>query len=677
MSRRLRKERVDKPVTDAFAPTAISPRVYLIAIVVAIAAFATFLPALDNDFNYDDDEIILRNYNFRGFAPENVQWMFTTFHMGHYQPVTWLSLAADYSLWEMNPRGYHTTNVVLHALSAVFVFLIARRFFCEIVSAKSATTGIDLGASMASLLFAVHPLRVESVAWITERRDVLSSLLLLICLWMYLHAHRAAPERHRFWIIAAFVVYVLSLLSRAMGVTLPVILLLLDWYPLKRIGWGVSWSAPEPRRAILEKLAFFVVAMIFGLVALLAQQDVGAAIELVYLGGAERIAIACYGLVFYVYKTLWPIQLAPFYELKLPVDVMSAKYIFSALAVLAMAVVVLAMRKKSPGLLIVTIAYVVVLFPVLGLFQSGRQEVADRYSYLPGIILGIAAGGLVARAWIMNRRALAATMSLAALLMSGWWATLTWQQCKVWENKVTLWRHGTQAVPTSYIAQYNLGCAFGLVENHTDAIAAFRTCLDLNPAYYKALFNMGNSLQVLGRSADALDVYAKAIAANPKDALSYYEQGNVYLKAGRREEALASFKKVLEIRDDYPKANVNLGVVLAQSGKHQEAIEQFRKAIKLDPALRDAHYNLAISLEATGKADQALVEYRDAIRIDPNFPDARVNLGNILVRSGSYEEAAAQYRAALRLNPSHPAAKANLDRLLVARPELRQSSAKD
>lgn len=673
MSRRSRNERTAIPVAEESAPTAIGPRVHVVAFVMAIASFATFLPALDNDFNYDDDKIILRNDHFRGFAADNVHWMFTTFHMGHYQPLTWLSLAADYSLWELNPRGYHTTNVILHALSAIFAFLIARRLLSDIVGARSANAGIDLGAAMASLLFAVHPLRVESVAWITERRDVLSSLLLLICLWMYLQAHHAAPGKHRGWIIAAFLVYVLSLLSRAMGVTLPVIFLLLDCYPLKRIGRGVSWSAPEARRAILEKLPFLIVAMIFGLIALFAQQDVGAAIELVHLGGAERIAIACYGLVFYVYKTLWPVQLAPFYELKLPVDLMSVKYILSAVAVLAIAVVVLALRKKAPGLLIAAIAYVVVLFPVLGLFQSGRQEVADRYSYLPGIVLGIAAGGLIARAWMMNRRALGITTSLAALLLSGWWATLAWQQCKVWENKVTLWRHGTQAVPTSYIAQYNLGCALGLVENHTDAITAFRKCLELNPAYYKALFNMGNSLQVLGRSADALDVYAKAVAANPKDALSYYEQGNVFLKAGRREEALASFRKVLEIRDDYPKANVNLGVILAQMGMHDEAIEQFRKAIELSPALRDAHYNLAISLEATGKADQALAEYREAIRIDPDFPDARVNLGNILARSGSYKEAAAQYRAALRLNPSHPAAKVNLDRLLAAQPALRKT----
>ncbi|GMU33430.1 MAG: tetratricopeptide repeat protein [Planctomycetia bacterium] len=667
MSRRRRIEATAPKPAPPQAPPSPDRAPILIAAAVALITFVVFLPSLDNDFNYDDDEMILRNDHYRGFGAENLRWMFTTFHMGHYQPLTWVSLAADHALWGMNPRGYHTTNLILHSLSAALVFLIARMIFKGLTSPTTGGMAISIGAAAAGLLFALHPLRVESVAWITERRDVLSSCLLLACLWMYLRARQCeATDRRRAWLAGAFVVYVASLLSRAMGVTLPIILLVIDWYPLRRIGWDRGWSSPNARRVILEKLPYFAAALVTGVVAIEAQRDVGAAIDLVYLNVAERAAVACYGLVFYLYKSLWPLQLAPFYELRLPVDLASLKYVLSASIVVVIAALVISFRKKYPGLLAVAICYTVLLLPVLGIFQSGRQEVADRYSYLPGLVLAL---GLVGGVWkflIGKRLQLRqAAMALPIAVLLAWWSTLTWQQCEVWRDRVTLWRHGTRVVPTSYLAHYNLGCSEGLVGNHAEAIEAFRTCLELNPAYTKALFNMGNSFQMLQRDADALDVYTRAIAVNPNDALSYYEMGNVYLRAGRSDDALAAFRKVTELRQDYPRANVNLGAVLARRGDHAAAIEQFRTAIRLNPDLRDAHYNLAISLEATRKDDEAAIEYRTAIRIDPDFPDARVNLANILVRTGLVDEAIEQYRAALRTNPSHPEAKANLNRLLM------------
>lgn len=639
----------------------------LIAAAVALITFVVFLPSLDNDFNYDDDETILRNEHYRGFGAENLRWMFTTFHMGHYQPLTWVSLAADHALWGMNPRGYHMTNLLLHSLSAALVFLVTRLMLTSLTSLITSGMAVSLGAAAASLLFAVHPLRVESVAWITERRDVLSSCLLLACMWMYLRARQCKPtDRCHAWLAGAFMIYVASLLSRAMGVTLPIILLVIDWYPLRRIGWDRGWTGSDARGVILEKLPYLAAALLTGVVAIEAQRDVGAAIDLVYLNLAERAAVACYGLVFYLYKSLWPLHLAPFYELKLPVDLASIKYVLSGSSVVALAALVVSLRRKCPGLMVVAICYTVLLLPVLGVFQSGRQEVADRYSYLPSVVLAMGLVGGVSKFFDGKRlRMKLAVIALPLVIVMGWWSTLTWRQCEVWHDRVTLWRHGTRVVPTSYLAQYNLGCSEGLAGNHTEAIDAFRRCLELNPAYAKALFNMGNSFQMLRRDADALDVYAKAIAANPNDALSHFEMGNVYLRAGRSDDALAAFRKVTELRQDYPRANVNLGAILARRGDHAEAIEQFRTAIRLNPELRDAHYNLAISLEATRKDDEAAKEYRTAIQLDPNFPDARVNLANILVRSGLVDEAIEEYRAALRTNPSHPEAKANLDRLLL------------
>lgn len=451
----------------------------VIAVVVFFITFVVFLPSLDNDFNYDDDEMILRNVNYRGFSAENLRWMFTTFHMGHYQPLTWVSLAADHALWGMNPRGYHTTNLLLHGISAAMVFLIARSILRRLTSSTAGGMAISLGAAAAGLLFALHPLRVESVAWITERRDVLSSCLLLVCLWMYLRTRPYdVAHRSRAWLVGAFIVYLASLMSRAMGVTLPIILLVIDWYPLRRIGWDRGRVGPDARWVVVEKLPYFAAALVIGIVAMAAQQDVGAAIDLVHLNVAERAAVACYGLVFYLYKSLWPMHLAPFYELKLPVDVASFKYILSGSIVVALAALVITLRRKCPGLLVVAFCYAVLLIPVLGVFQSGRQEVADRYSYLPGVVLALGLVGCVSKFFQGNRlQPKFAAMAIPIAVLLVWWSTLTWQQCKVWRDRVTLWRHGTRVVPTSYLAHYNLGCSEGLAGNHTEAIDAFRRAL--------------------------------------------------------------------------------------------------------------------------------------------------------------------------------------------------------
>lgn len=645
----------------------INVRTAVLALLIGIITFITFLPSLDNDFNYDDDNNILSNYHYRGFSAENLKWMFTTFHMGHYQPLTWLSLAVDYKLWGMNPRGYHTTNLFMHCLNAILVFLIARILLSAASGHDRREFGVLAAAGIAALVFALHPLRTESVAWITERRDVLSSCFLLASLWVYLtsQASLAAGSRKR-WLCMAFLLYVLSLLSRAMGVTFPIILLVLDWYPLGRFRWGRDPNGGGTAITFAEKLPYFAVAGIMGIVAIQAQQDVGASIDLVHLGGAERIAVACYGLFFYLYKTFWPLNLAPFYELKLPVDLASAKYILSGIGVVVTAGAVIFERKRCPSAFVAAICYTVILLPVLGLFQSGRQEVADRYSYLPSVVLAILIGG--ALLFFLSRPkliSLSVAILICVMITCAWWATLTWGQCKVWRDRVTLWTHGTKVVPESYLAYYNLGCALGLAGEHAESIPAFRRCLEINKDYTKALFNMGNSFQVLGRNAEALETYARAIAANPADALSYFEQGNVFLKVGRSEDARSSFKKVTELRNDYPKANVNLGVILAQKGDHAGAMEQFRYAIRIAPDMRDAHYNLAISLEAVGKPEEAMSEYREAIRIDPGFPDARVNLGNTLARKGRIAEAVEQYQAALKIDPAHRAARVNLDRLMA------------
>lgn len=654
-----------------------SASAWAVALLVGLIAFCAFLPALECDFNYDDDENILRNENFRGLSWSNLRWMFTTFHMGHYQPLTWLSLAVDHELSGMSPRGYHLTNVLLHSANTALVVLLAASILraagrrradgalIETPAESASSAGLYLASFVAALLFAVHPLRVESVAWVTERRDVLSSFWLLATILLYLHAQLHASEHtRRRWMIAAFCCYLLSLLSRAMGVTLPIILVLLDWYPLGRLGGEAGWFGRGRAKAWLEKLPYLAAAIAFGLVAPRAQATVGATIALEMHGPLERVAQACYGLVFYVHKLLLPECLSPLYELRLPLDPWAAKYVLSAGLLLVTVMVVVAVRRRHPAVLVAVAAYAILLAPVLGFVQSGRQEVADRYSYLPSICLVLLVGGLIA-SWWRQREQMAAAGGLALLcvVVSSVLGVLTWRQCQVWKDPLSLWTHGSKCQPKSFLAFYNLGCAQAVAGMQDSAVASFEQAITLNPAHIKSRFNMGNALQELGRHDEAIRAYQSVLEIDPNDALAHYELGRVFAAQARTEDAAAAFRRAVALRSDYPKANVNLGVMLAKAGNHPEAVEQFELAIRIEPDLRDAHYNLAISLDALDRAGEAAAAYERTIALDPRFADARVNLGNIRVRQGRLEDAVRAYEEALRLVPNHPAAQANLTAL--------------
>ncbi|RIK68554.1 MAG: hypothetical protein DCC65_02875 [Planctomycetota bacterium] len=648
------------------------PAAWILVAFVAGAAFVAFLPALECGFNYDDDEVILRNENYRGLGWSNVRWAFTTFRMGHYQPLTWLTLGVDHAIWGMNPRGYHLTNLVLHAANSALVFLIAFLVLdCAGRSGAAAgemsespgVRGARAGALVAALLFALHPLRVESVAWVTERRDVLSSFWLLGAVAVYLHAQVwARAERRRTWLAVALGAYLLSLLSRAMGVTLPVVLLLVDWYPLRRLGGGSGrWFGRDVRAVWIEKIPFVVLAGVFAVLAPLAQASVGATIPWAVHGPVQRLAQAAYGLVFYIHKTVLPVCLSPLYELNVPIDPLAAKYVVSGAIVAATILALAPVGRRLPGVMAASAVYAILLSPVLGFVQSGRQEVADRYSYLPLISLAILVGGSIASLWRRpGETAAAAGLAAVCVLATAVSSLVTWRQCQVWKTPISLWTHGTACQPDSYLAHYNLGCAVALAGDQEKAIASFRRGLDLNPHHVKTRFNMANALQELGRADEALAEYARISEIDSADALSHYEMGRIFAMQGRADDAIAAFRKALDRKPDHVKSRVNLGAMLARKGDHAAALPFLEESVVQDPALGDAHYNLAISLYAVGQTERAIAEYRRTIDLMPGFADARVNLGNIFAAQGRLNEARNAYEDALKVAPGHPAASANL-----------------
>jgi Flp pilus assembly protein TadD len=588
------------------APTPCAPgrAPYLGLALVVLAALAAFLPALQAGFiDWDEDPLLIKNFSYRGLGPSQLRWMFTTTRMGHYMPLTWISYGGDYALWGLRPFGYHLTNLLIHAMSAAVLYLIAHRLLTIAPSPSREGEGTSLfplplgervgvrgiGALTAALLWAVHPLRVESVAWVTERRDVLSGLFFLLSLWAYLgyRARASGSGRHSlYW--ASLGCFALGLLAKGMAATLPAVLLLLDAYPLRRI---TDWRSA--RRALVEKIPFIALALVAVAVGLWAVLRGGGMTPVDQLGWAGRVAISLHALAFYLWKTVWPAGLSPLYELPVPFHATAWPVWLSGAVVVAITVLAVALRRRWPALLPAWTAYVVILLPVVGLVHNGYQMAADRYTYLPSLAWALLAGGIVASVsalpGIGRARLLPAALAAVATVALG---AATWNQTSRWHDGVTLWRHALALDPSSAIAHANLG----------------------------------GELIHTGRRDEAIKEFDEAIRLRPTFPDPYLFLGVLVAQQGDLETAATLFRHALRLRPRYADAHNNLGVTLARSGLVREAVEEFREAARLEPDSADARNNLGIALAQQGLLAEAEAQFAEALRIRPDLAEARGNL---------------------------------------------------
>jgi tetratricopeptide (TPR) repeat protein len=450
---------------------------------VVAAAIAAFVPALSPDFvNWDDPGVLLDNPHYRGLGPRQLAWMFTTFHMGHYMPLTWLTLGWDYVMWEMSAWGYHLDNLLLHAGTALIFYFLALRLLRLALrpppplpnplslrggggEGGDASIRLPLAAASAALFFAVHPLRAESVAWITERRDVLSGLFYVAAALAYVKAVSEGPRRvGLFW--GSVALFVCALLSKSLTVTLPATLLVLDIYPLRRLGGAAGWGRWH---VWAEKLPFFVLAVAAAAVAFLALLPLGNARSLAEMSPLVRLVLVLYSQAFYLVKTVWPAALSPLYGF--PVDV---TYVHLGLAV-AGNLLALAALRFAPALSATWAVYTLTLLPASGLFHNGPQAVADRYSYLAclpwALWVGAAAAWRPRRAPALRAVALAfRTLVVAALLGLG---ALTWSQAGIWHDSIALWTHALAVNPDSRDAHGYLGKAYDEAGLVAEAVAHY------------------------------------------------------------------------------------------------------------------------------------------------------------------------------------------------------------
>ncbi len=571
---------IDRPGQDGGAAdlTAGPARKWGAVLLVALATLLVFSPSLRNGFvNWDDDEYLVNNPNCHGLSAANVRWMFTTFHGAHYAPLSWLSYGTDYELWGLKPFGYHLTGVLLHALNAVLLyFLIAALLRIARPDMPASEPLIfRMACAAGALFFAIHPLRVESVAWAAERRDVLSGAFYLLTVLAYLKA-AAAKTNGGAWMTASVLCFALGLLSKASGVMLPAVLLILDAYPLRRTGAAPrSWLRP-----VAEKIPFFLLSGAAAAVAVLASGHGGALEPLSRYGILYRAWLALGGLLFYLIKTVLPLMLSPLY---LANDLTGCPVCL--VLPIFLTVWLIKERNRWPWALAAWLCWVALLAPFLGFFQSGAQAAADRYTYLPSMALAALVAAGVFALWRDDQPTVSESGALAvivpALLLLG--ALCAWQT-GVWRNSVTLWNHALNLDAGNYIAYNNRGNAWREAGDRRAALDDYTSAIHFHPRYDTALNNRGNLREEDGDAAGAMADYTAALEANPRYAPAWFNRGNLNLKRGHTKAAAEDYTAALGLEPGNAEALLNRAAAREKLGDQAGAVEDMTRALDTAPA---------------------------------------------------------------------------------------------
>ena len=570
----------------------------LLWVLIALAVLVAFWPALSADFIvWDDDANLLNNPHFRGLDWRNLRWMFTTLYMGNYQPLSWLVSCLGYSLWGMHPLGYHATSLAFHILNAVLFYFVAARLLRLAAPLPEDDAALSIAAAFAALFFALHPLRVESVAWLSGQHDLLAGAFYLLAVLCHLRACSNEARRRR-WLLGCAAFFAAAMLSKANGITLPIALLLLDIYPLRRLPQNPRhWLAAQHRRVWLEKLPLLAIALAAGLVAVVARHQ-AAVVQPLSLG--FRIQQAFYGLVFYLGKTAAPVRLMPFYPVPLDLRFPPATIAASVALVLVLTALVIRQRRRWPGGMVAWAYYAVTLLPVLGLISVSILLVADRYTYLPCLAWPVLAGAAVLarlrRLGTQPRRLLAAGLTSVLLLLAG----LSWRQSTLWHDSETLFRHVLTLRQDIPEVHNNLG--FVLV-NHSrfdEGITEYRKALAIKPDFVKAMNNLGLALLSQGLIAEGIEQCQKALDLDPDYAFAHNNLGLALMYLGRAAEAVPHFQKAVAVAPEYVVAYNNLGTALLMMGRIDEATAQFHKALELRP-----DYSAAAEMLRTAEAQKS------------------------------------------------------------------------
>lgn len=653
-------------------------------LLVSAIAFVVFSPVLMHDFlRYDDEIYVYENPHIRSLNIENIKWVFTHSYFKSYTPVSLISHSIDYAVFGFNPSGHHLTNLLLHAINTGWVFLLALAVFVIARHrgnvrnllhhvASGTDTPVLVGAALASLVFALHPLRVESVAWVSDRKDLLMGWFLLPALLCYLQFATVRGESGAWkWIVTSGFLFVLAVLSKTISIVFPVALLGADLLLLQDVKQWKQRILPSLR----EKIPLFLLSVVFAFVSVIAAGEEQTPLAVQGLGTLEKLLLPLYSPAFYFFKFLWPATLMPVYlapELH--------RIILYALVTIAAGVVSIHLaRAGKTGLLLSSGFFVLFLLPTILGQSAGIQPWADRYTYIPSIGLSLLIGWSGIMFWPRPQLVVA-----GALVIVGGFTALSLHQIPKWEDSITLWKHAVQSSdqrsvltmvplgvsyfhageidsaiacytrilqvqPESPYALYNLGVAYAKAGNIEQATHAYERVISVDSSYYPAANNLANVYLEHGAYDKAIGMYRGMIRRGYYNADVYYNLGVALEAVGDEPEAIAMYEATLKMVPGHSAAQVNLGALAMKRGRVAEAAEMYRMGLSFDRTNPVLHYNLAVALESSGDSAGAITSYTQAIQLKKDYLDAYVNLGNLYAQAGLIENASLVFQQAIQV----------------------------
>ena len=610
----------------------------VITLVLITATLLAYWPMLGHDFiiYYDDGEYVANNPHIQaGLTMKTVRWAFTAVRAANWHPLTWISHAADCGLYNTYPGGHHLTSLMIHAANVFLLFLLL-----------SLMTGYYWRSALVAALFAVHPLHVESVAWVAERKDLLSTFFLLLTMLAYWR-YAGKPSTGRY--LPVFAAFALGLLSKPMLVTLPFVLLLLDYWPLGR---KARWPS-----LVLEKIPLMVLAAASCVMTVIAQGTKNALGSLQEFSLGVRIANALVGYVTYLWKTVWPHNLALMYPHP-GADLAMWKTAASAILLIGISLLVFSLRRKKPYLTVGWLWFLGMLVPVIGLVQVGGQAIADRYTYMP--LTGI----FIMVVWVVSDYArgkkaamLAPAVGIAVLLVLG---IVTRIQVGYWQDGETLFQHALDCTSDNYVMEDCLGRTLAGEGKFDEATVHYRAAMKIDPSYPPAHNNLGMVLAVQGGFDEGIREIREAIRLNPRFAVAHYNLAKALTLKGDVEQAITEYKEALSIRPDDANSHNNLGSIYAEQGRGKQAEDEFRAALHIDPSLVEAHTSLSSVLHKQDRLDEAIREIKIALNLDPQSAAAHYNLGVMLEEQHKLDDAIREYGQAVCLRTNLAPAYNNL-----------------
>ena len=631
----------------------------LVCIFLVIATFIVYEQVRTFEYiNYDDNEYIVENQVLaKGLTWENVIWAFTdSIDVSNYwHPLAWISHLIDVELYGMNLGGHHLTNLIFHILNTVLLFIVFKRM-----------TGCIWRSGFIAALFAFHPLHVESVAWLAERKDVMSGFFWMLTLWFYCR-YAALPGLKRY--LPVFLFFIMGLMSKPMVVTLPFVMLLLDFWPLGRFDAGRSIQDGKGQnrlplfKLILEKVPLFIMTLLVSIATFLTQHQAGVVETLENLSFADRVANSMVSYVGYIEKMFWPVNLAFVYPH--PGAIPVYQWAGAGLLLLMITFFSIYYRKSYPWVAVGWFWYLGVLFPVNGLVVIGPHTMADRYTYLPLIGLSIIVAWTIP-VFVQQRKYGKQILITTAVVIVSILLVATWKTAGYWKNTVTVCERALAVTKNNYVAHNNLGFVFEEQGRLGEAFKHYSAAFRIKPENDKVRNNLGSILVKLGRPNDVVRLYTEALKARPDQAGMHYRLGVALGSIDRTDEAVIHYRKALQLEPAVADPYLRLGDYFLGSSRVKEAIYNYKEALKIDPEHVEAHNSLAIVLTRAGKLSEALDHGRHALRLNPDDAEIHNNMGIILAMHGRTDEAVAYLQKALKLKPGYHDAMDNLKKISSA-----------